>query len=239
MEPRTSVIICTTPRTGSGLLCELLWKSGVVGRPNEWFGKGAVRRDRERWAAKTDRAYVERVLCEGTTPNGVFGMKFHWSHWDRFRSMVGAFPVPTRDGRPDHLGGVFPDIRYVWLRRRDKVRQAVSRFAQRQTGISKSGDEQRRSGDLAYSFDAIDHLVRILKDQDHSWREYFGHFGRPIEITYEDDLEQEQTSVLERLAAELGWEIPMPNRTTLRRRKLSNDHSEELVRLYNREARLS
>lgn len=238
VKPKTSLIICTTPRSGSGLLCELLWKSEYAGQPNEWFSRGVVARDSKLWGTKTDRAYVERVLNEGTTPNGVFGLKLHWSHWERLRQMVSDFPRPIRGGRLDYLGGVFPDIRYVWLTRRDKVRQAVSRFRQRQTGITKWGDKRKRSGVLDFDFEAIDGGVRELTAMDRGWASYFEHFGRPFVVVYEDDLEYGHGDTLHRLSSELGWSIPPADENRVQRRKLSDDLSESWVQLYKQEAGL-
>src|SRR5215213_3769543 len=36
-HPTHSYLICTTPRSGSTLLCELLEGTGVAGRPDEYF----------------------------------------------------------------------------------------------------------------------------------------------------------------------------------------------------------
>jgi len=37
MKPHTSLIVCATPRTASGLLCDALWNTGLAGRPEEYF----------------------------------------------------------------------------------------------------------------------------------------------------------------------------------------------------------
>jgi LPS sulfotransferase NodH len=67
--------ICTTPRTGSNFLCELLSSTGVLGRPREYFN-GAGRRLHDDPTYPDDPAgQFRRILTMGATPNGVYGLK--------------------------------------------------------------------------------------------------------------------------------------------------------------------
>lgn len=36
IKPHTPLIVCATPGTGSGLLCDALWNTGLAGRPDEY-----------------------------------------------------------------------------------------------------------------------------------------------------------------------------------------------------------
>src|SRR4051794_31844384 len=74
-------IICTTPRSGSNLLCDLLLGSGAMGRPREVFNIKATLvpvakqnglLDGEPEAVEMG-AYLDLVLTKYTTQNGVFG----------------------------------------------------------------------------------------------------------------------------------------------------------------------
>jgi LPS sulfotransferase NodH len=76
--PQTSYIICGTARSGSTLLCEVLANSGLGGRPAEYFGRSRVEWNAKQWGVSASM-YVDRVIQECTTPNGVFGTKVHWS----------------------------------------------------------------------------------------------------------------------------------------------------------------
>jgi LPS sulfotransferase NodH len=59
MEPRLSYLICSTPRSGSTLLCDALSTTGIAGRPEEYYQQraktGLPRRPREYFEdAETD-----------------------------------------------------------------------------------------------------------------------------------------------------------------------------------------
>ena len=77
--------------------------------------------------------YLAWALNEGTTPNGVFGAKLMWGYLGDFaqllRGIDGLAGLPV----PELLERVFPDLRYVRITRRDKVRQAVSLWRAVQT----------------------------------------------------------------------------------------------------------
>jgi trehalose 2-sulfotransferase len=67
--PHTSYLICSTPRTGSSLLCDVLRATGVAGRPEEYFQfrarTGEPRRPREYFeGAENDE--VLRILGSRT-----------------------------------------------------------------------------------------------------------------------------------------------------------------------------
>jgi trehalose 2-sulfotransferase len=58
-EPRVSYLICSTPRSGSTLLCEAMISTGLAGRPEEYYQQrqktGLPRRPREYFeGAETD-----------------------------------------------------------------------------------------------------------------------------------------------------------------------------------------
>src|SRR4028118_2171875 len=47
-EPPRSYVLCGTPRTGSTLLCSLLYSTGVLGRPESYFREP----EEAAWAAR-------------------------------------------------------------------------------------------------------------------------------------------------------------------------------------------
>jgi LPS sulfotransferase NodH len=68
-EPRTSYLICSTPRSGSTLLCEALRNTGLAGRPEEYFQHrrktGVPRRPREYFEG-VDNPAIDRILGDYT-----------------------------------------------------------------------------------------------------------------------------------------------------------------------------
>jgi LPS sulfotransferase NodH len=83
MMPSRGYLICSVERTGSNLLAQALWGTGIAGRPREYFN--AVEQE-SRWIRSilgdsTMLNGVPKILTAGTTPNGLFGAKVHWNHF--------------------------------------------------------------------------------------------------------------------------------------------------------------
>src|SRR6187401_2384980 len=72
MRASRAYVIISTPRSGSTLLCRGLASTNLAGIPEEYFNP-----DLEDWARRRDgvdpAAYVEWLLSERVSPNGVFG----------------------------------------------------------------------------------------------------------------------------------------------------------------------
>jgi LPS sulfotransferase NodH len=227
-----SYLICTTPRSGSTLLCELLTATGVAGRPDEYFqqlrttGMPMTPRDylagvapdiipvedREgeleqhelfdprRFASFEE--YMGWVVQRATTPNGVFGAKIMWPYMAGLVDGLSTFPCHRGMVAPnDLLSQAFPGLRYVWLRRMDKVRQAVSLWRAIQTWHWRK-DAARASDrapdtELRYSFKAIDHLRKRLIASDRAWEIYFeGTDAELLTLTYEDFTQEMHEAVI-------------------------------------------
>ena len=63
MQPKTSYLVCATPRSGSTLLCEALTNTGIAGRPREYFeglkDTGLPRRPKEYFAGLGNSVITE------------------------------------------------------------------------------------------------------------------------------------------------------------------------------------
>jgi LPS sulfotransferase NodH len=244
-------IVCSTQRSGSTLLCELLESTGVAGRPKEFFEAvaatgvpphpgdylaglprtGAGIRDdltpseappySDLREMDSYRDHLARTFADGTTPNGVFATKLMFRQLieveklartlDEYRELDGAELLDAMLGQP----------LYVWHRRDDKVRQAISLWRALQTRAwraerAAAGEPVERAqrarpgaGDLRYSFDGIDHLVYALSADDRGWERFFrSHDIQPLLVSYEDDLERDQAGTVARVLDALG--VPMP-----------------------------
>jgi trehalose 2-sulfotransferase len=225
--PQTSYLICTTPRSGSTLLCELLTGTGIAGRPDEYFqqlrstGRPMRPRDYLEGVAPdivppethdgeleehqlydphrfcTFEEYVDWVKNVATTPNGVFGTKIMWPYMAGLVDGLTTVPGERETAAPDELlAGTFPGLRYVWLRRMDKVRQAVSLWRALQTQTWRGGSGAQPTA--VYSRAAIAHLTTRLADHDASWGAFFAHHGlRPLELVYEEYVDDVPGAVAE------------------------------------------
>src|SRR3954468_15559667 len=89
-RPRSSYLVCGTPRTGSTLLCSLLTSTGVAGRPESYFREqdepeGATRVGVEVAADGSFdyRRFAAGAVRAGTSPNGVFAARVMWGTMSR------------------------------------------------------------------------------------------------------------------------------------------------------------
>lgn len=190
MKPSVSYLICATPRCGGYLLFEALENTGLAGIPGEYFWD-----DKEwakKWGATDYTDFLNKVKEKSTTPNGVFGTKLMWGYFNRFIGQVLQTPqFKDRSLSPYAvLKELFPNLNYIWIMRRDKVRQAVSLWKGLQGLVwwKRIGDPTPElEKELEYNFAAIDYLVQEIILHEAAWQEYFTRYNiTPFTVIYED-----------------------------------------------------
>jgi LPS sulfotransferase NodH len=180
---------------------------------------------------------LERAIREGTTPNGVFGTKIMWVYFRNFIRLVRRTPG-YEDVPPCEVpAAVFPNLgRYVWIVRKDTVRQAVSLWKalqtwrwREETGVGGPDVEEPR-----FSYAAINHLAHQIRDHNAAWQVYFERCSiEPSKIIYEELAEAYEESVLGLLE---DLDIPVPEGFVVADPKMkqqADETSEEWVRLYH------
>jgi trehalose 2-sulfotransferase len=189
MEILTSYIITSVQRSGTQLLCTLLRSTGVAGLPGEHFLAKPGETWERRWKSPTRMAYIERVLSENTTPNGVFGTVVMWSYFYRTLQMLREIPEYNPLGGAHLLAAVFHGPKYIWLRRRKRVEQAVSWAIACQTGVwaQRKGEKPQPHGVPKFDFKVIDEWCNRIAEHDAAWAKYFRENEiEPLTIFYED-----------------------------------------------------
>jgi LPS sulfotransferase NodH len=205
-----SYVLCGTPRTGSTLLCSLLYSTGVLGRPESYFRE----QDEVAWAAKFGlateggrvldyRAFVDAARSAGTSSNGVFGVRIMWGSLGRMMEGLGRVP-----GRPDlpSLEEALGPLTFVHLRREDLAAQAVSWYRAEQTGYWQQGDviTQEARQDIAQ----MRLLMETVQKHNAAWQAWFDAQGvEPHTVTYEQLLDNRRR-VIQGIAAKLAVELP-------------------------------
>lgn len=226
----------------------------MAGYPEEYFPErdacgrvdvatGAALKDpdtwRSDWTSTPFEQCLDRVLRSGTSPNGVFASKLKWVNMPYLDETLGTLQEQDSLSLAEHLDGLLPNLRYVWVTRRDKLRQAVSLVKARQSAQWKSTTAPR-SGGLDYSFHLIEVALRRILQEEWAWEEYFGQAGiTPITVVYED-LTRNYESTVRRLLGDL--EISLPRDYAFpapRLDKQADAVSEEWVERYKRDARRS
>lgn len=129
-------IICTYPRSGSTLLCEVLARTGRLGFPGEWLLPNAPSELARHIKTVPDYeapGYVAQLARCTATPNGIFALKVMWPEFDHL--------INANRWGPDALGAGFqggnglPAIKYLHLVRRDRLGQAVSKLLAERSGV--------------------------------------------------------------------------------------------------------
>ena len=179
---RQVLVIASTPRVASNFFDAALTATGRVGRPAEYLNPQDLLESRRRaglprlsrrgevqvlkrrlagdprWelAGELDRDsladYLRRIAQRRASPNGVFAAKVHSGHLtgvlERAGLDVGVWEVP---------------VRWVRLRRRDRLAQAVSLVVAHQTGQWRPVG--RRQGEPAYDLEA----TRVAMGEIEAW----------------------------------------------------------------------
>ena len=172
-KPRISYMICSVPRSGSSLLCELLAGTLHAGMPAEYFRPDVMARFKRRWAVETFDDYLRELMKRKTSPNGVFGLKVHWDQYETL--------AEERDPAPR-----FPDLHFIEARRDDHVRQAVSWVRALQTGAWSSLISPEVSRPAVFDREDIERKIGRLEREENAWQEFFRrHEITPHRVSYE------------------------------------------------------
>jgi trehalose 2-sulfotransferase len=255
-----SYLVCATQRSGSTLLCELLRATDVAGAPDEYFERlretGLARQPRQYFADPSARDIAARltptvpgqpeqpgefehwfryVLQRGTTLNGVFGAKMMWNYLDDFKLRMAELPGLGDLSFNERLDAVFPGLKVIFMRRRDKVAQAVSLWRAIQTQqwrTESESDADQAEADAApgveYDYRAIEHLLNELHRWDARWEDWFHATGRePIRVFY-DEFTVSRAATIGRVLDALGIDPPAPEGKKPMRRQ-ADDRSRDWV----------
>lgn len=269
VHPDRAYVVCSTQRSGSTFLCSLLASTGVAGDPLEFFEAMAetrlpphpgfflaglpatglgIRDDRQSTDAPeySDlrlvngwRGHLERTFRVGTTGNGVFATKLMWNQMPEMQWHASALPELAGLEGADLLAALLGRPSYVWVRRRDKVRQAISlwRALQTRTWRREHQTQSDEAHQPKYSFEAIEHLRRRLDADDRAWGRFFAESGnQPLELHYENDIAPDPRTAVARIHTHLGIDLPAgwEPRTSLLRQ--SDDLNDVWRAAYDRDA---
>jgi LPS sulfotransferase NodH len=211
---------------------------GVLGEYGGRYADHPARRDPS-WQPPDFEGLLKEALCKGTTENGVLGTKIMWAYFRDFVRLARRTPGLEHVRPCDVPGAVLPSLRrYVWIRRRDTTRQAVSLWKALQTQQwRRDSDEDAGGRGLRFSFAAVNHLKLRIDEHNAAWQGFFEECGvEPLKVIYEELVEDYERTVL-RLLDDIG--VPVPENfavATPKMKRQADDLSEEWVSLYNERA---
>jgi LPS sulfotransferase NodH len=193
-----------------------------------------VSRWNKEWQTKNDTEYLTKALNHGTTPNGVFGAKIMRVYWDHVITQLNN-TQQTDLPEPELLSSTFPNVQYIWITRRNKVRQAVSwcKFLQGVAWYWTEEEPQKLAKELEYKYDVIDAFIHEVACYEAAWQEFFDACGiSPHVVVYEDFIQTYESTALQILE---HLKIPTPRNLIFSPRKLkkqADDLSEKWVKKY-------
>lgn len=202
--------IATTRRSGSTLLSEAIVEMGDLGVPTEYFDLSMTYLFdlASRWSCVTVGDYLDALYKMRSSRHGLLGAKIHWDQLEAFVSFVAgrdnwgssAEHAVVHDGLGGSSGSppegltervvdrLWPQARWIWLRRDDTARQAVSRFIAERSAEWWSYDPRAkpRLSVEDFDFDAISAFHTEIDKQETAWARFFDSIDvTPLEITYE------------------------------------------------------
>lgn len=159
--------MCTIARSGSTWLCDLVSSTGLLGSPmeyllnlNKWYYHFGLPEDTRL------EDYLAFLLEYTSTPNGVFGVKGSREQLEPFFNCFGNVPC-------------------VWLRRRNKLEQAISWYRAAETGLWHIRRDSPRPT-APFNRARINQFLEIIEEREAEWTSWFSHKGvLPLEIFYE------------------------------------------------------
>ena len=237
VPPHRSYLVCSVQRAGSWLLCHALQDTGMLGIPAEYFHRADEQFWRARWQTGTEDGFLSALRERPATANGVWGSKMMWNYFPDALARLRAWPrlaVGPGASDPEVLAAAFPGLRYVWLRRGDKLRQAISWWRADVTGQWARMPATVPAAPPAFDREAIAGLVRYAEACEDGWRSWFAaNFVDPLEITYEDMAEDLDKAVRD-IAAFLDVSLP-PDLGQIRPRmqRQADQHTDRFVQQFN------
>jgi len=228
------------------LLSDGLASTSIAGIPREWFNPLVEERLRAQWRINNAsdasyRIYLDRVQARSTTTNGISGIKLHYYQFAELPKKLMGIEDLRGMTPAEMLSKAFSNIKYLWLTRRDKARQAISYQLARLTGewwtIEGSKRNKREDSLEEADFDpsAIARIERTLVENDLKWESYFQSNNIvPLTIYYEDlvsDYHGSILSILKWLGVDDAETVAIP---PSRLKQQSNARNEEWLNRYMR-----
>jgi LPS sulfotransferase NodH len=244
-----SYVICTSPRSGSTLLCRLLSQTGVAGDPDSHFHEASLEAWRDDYALRHEDTASERdllarifqaAIARGQGASGVFGLRLQRHSFQFFTAKLAAL-YPSMPGDRSRLTAAFGRTAFIHLARTDKLEQAVSYVRAEQSGLwhrAPDGTElERLAPPRAPTYDAerIRHQIEQFAAWERDWTAWFDRERiEPLRLTYED-LSSDPQGTLARVLDELGLERGAARRAVPGVAKLADGLSRDWVERFRRE----
>ena len=186
-------VVLSTPRSGSTFVCSALHNSKLAGVPMEYFHYSLLDTigNPEKYPGAL-YPYFNNLQSKRTSPNGVFGMKFHFLQYQRLFG-----------NDPRGIEFLLKFDKFILTYRRDKILQAISTILAMENNVW-SRNIASATGTIGRDFNsddiiAISNCVRDMEIQEQAWRDMCSQLSKlPVEVAYED-LESDHLTEFDRI----------------------------------------
>ncbi len=204
MTIKRTYIVCATQRSGSTLLCHLLTNTNKVGCPKEYLlptHNSKVSFDEDNYLQ-----YVRDSLEAHASEEGITGVKIMENHFLEFLEHLhrckGLSKSLDVKSDLDALRDVFPNVKFIFVTRENKLRQAVSLARAEQSNqwekhsssalyltkqSPKQSAKQRRFSITPFY---IRSAIKRAVEREDIWKKFFQENSiTPYTVTYEELIE--------------------------------------------------
>lgn len=235
----STYLLCTAPRSGSTMLCRMLAATSVAGDPQSYFHRPDV----SSWASGLNLpkdATLSEILnaVTATATGGMTGIRVQQHSFPFLMNTLRDYG--TTD--PERIKTAFGPTIFIWLRRTDKVAQAVSLLRAQHTGLwhrnSDGSDLERLPPVQTQGYDAaaITAQIRDFEAADQTWQRWFeGHNITPWSLTYEALAERPQLALRD-ILLHLGRDGDIADKVDIQTAKLADATSANWIARYRADA---
>lgn len=160
-------LILASPRSGSTLVGRMLHATGQAGDPLEYFNPNLrdAERDTRGLESLSFPQYLSIAEARSTTANGVFGMHLHLSQFaDAFHRKPGE-----RGVNGEMLAFLRSFDKFIWTRRRNRIRQAVSWVIAKRAKSFHSRESAEQINEYDIMPDELVNALSLVCANDFGW----------------------------------------------------------------------
>lgn len=233
-----SYVVCSTGRSGSSLLCKTLASLGDCGNPAEYFHPKDLLPALKIENSHSFADYYLKVIQQGTTSNGVFGVKIHLDH---FRDLL----LLTRENIDEFKNKsdleitemLFPNPSFIYISRQDILRQAISTSLAFQTniwGVNRKKEGKLHRKKIKPRFDPLNiYRYKVgLKMANRAWEKFFDKNSLPFKRVIYEDFVNSYESTIQDIYSFLEIEFKH-NNFSVPTKKQANEINERWVKYYS------
>ena len=222
-------LICGTPRTGSTLLCQYLTSTGVAGKPESYFRKEDLDAYAEYWqivrpdGTYTFADYLSATRMAGRTENGLLAIRIMGGTLEEMTAELGQLYPHLANDDLGLLEEAFGHLKFIYLRRKDVLAQAISLYRAEYTDYWHSIEGEAPAEQPTYDFDKIKARVDMLHAHNAAWQNWFRAVGvEPLTVQYEE-LSADPVGMTERVLQFIGVELPNDARLEAPNQRLADE----------------